>query len=120
MSRGVRRRRTATVKRVTRKKDTWGGIGPVETDVVTGYKFYEWNVTPFDRESIVTRYGLESDAVIYFGEGAWNASILNGDVLHVSTSVRFKVIGTHEMYGMNPDTPVALALTLQLAGRVPT
>jgi len=113
MARETRRRRTAQVKRRSRTDDGYGGIGVSEAVIVFSYTFSEWNVTPFDREAIVTRYGLESDAVIYFAEGEWNSTLQNLDVLDVSAGMRFKIIATEPQYGLDNDTPVALALTLQ-------
>lgn len=119
MARTSRRFFTATVKRPADKDDDWGGLKPGETPVFTGYAFNYWNVTPFDREALVSRYGLESDAVIYFGEGGWDARIANLDILDVDASTRFQIIGT-EPQRSNRETPDALSMVLQRAGARPT
>lgn len=119
MAREDRYRRTATIKRQSSASDGYGGLTISEAVVATGYNFFEWNVTPFDREAIVTRYSLESNAVIYFAEGEWSDDIQNLDVLDVDADTRFRVIGTEPQYGMDNDTPDAISMVLERAGARP-
>lgn len=119
MGRSTRYRATAAVKRVAQTSDGYGGLTTSETTVVTAYKFAYWNVAEWDREALVERYGLETDAALRLGTGDYNSTLQNNDILDISSSDRWQVLATNEVWGRNNVTPVSLNLVLARAGPRP-
>ena len=120
MARATRYRHSATIKRVAETSDGYGGVAHAET-VVTSvpYRFMHHHLSPWDREAVVTRYGLEKDTVLRLGEGEYNANIQNNDVLDISATDRWQVLATNEIWGASNSTPVAMGLLLAIAGPRP-
>ena len=105
---------TGTVKRKgTSTYDDAGGITYAETTVVTGITFQLRNVTPFDRESLATRFGLEPHAVMLVGSIVYTALIQNLDVLvDDSTAERWRILSYEPIYGRT-STPHHAVIVLQ-------
>lgn len=122
MPRHSRYRSTATVKRVTNTSDGYGGLVEAETTVATGYKFMYWHLSPWDRESVVLKYGLEEDTILRLGTGQFvldgdgNLVVRNNDILQVSSTERWQVLTTNEVFGRNNETPVSIGLLIAKAG----
>lgn len=119
MSRSSRYRSTATIKRVVRSKDGYGGIAKSEVAVVSDYRFMYWHLNPWDREAVVTKYGLEKDTVLRLAVGPYNSDIQNADIMDVSASERWQILSTNEVWGNGNINPVSMGLLLAKAGDRP-
>jgi hypothetical protein len=57
------------------------------------------NVAPVDRESFVSRYGIEQDAAVLSATIEYSADVENLDILEVSTTERYQIFGLIEQWG---------------------
>jgi len=106
--------KTASIRRPSSVSDGYGGIKPSETELVASYKFHAFNMTPWDREAMLTKYGAEPNAVMLKGTGEYNSSLAELDILKVSDSERWRVMSVMPMYGAT-DTPHHVSLVLMNA-----
>ena len=90
---------TATIKRLTDEDDGYGGLKPSESTIVTSFKCMLFNMTPFDRETLITTMGLDKSTVLYKVVADWNSSIQNNDVFEVSSAERYRVWGVQSIRG---------------------
>ena len=112
MSLAARLFKTGSVERVTEADDGYGGTTKVETEVVAALKFHVYNITPWDREALSTRWGFESNAVIFKASSEYNATVQNLDVLQVSGTEKYRILSISPMYGRS-STPQHLSMLLQ-------
>jgi len=107
--------KTASIRRSQDKSDGYGGLIPSETEVVSAYKFHYFNMTPWDREAMLTKYGAEPTAVMLKGTGEYNANLAELDILQVSATERYRVMSVMPMYGKS-STPHHASLVLMNLG----
>ena len=107
--------KTATIRRPEDISDGYGGLYPSETEIVAEYKFHAFNMTPWDREAMLTKYGAEPNAVMLKGTGEFHADLAELDILEVSASERWRVMSVMPMYGRT-DTAHHVSLVLMDAG----
>lgn len=106
--------KTASVRRIEDVSDGYGGLKPSECEVVPLYKFHYFNMTPWDREAMITKYGAESGAVMLKGTGEYSSELQELDILQVSASERYRVMSIMSMQGRSA-TPHHVSLVLMEA-----
>jgi hypothetical protein len=114
MGRAKRRNLTGSIYRQGNVAGNNNRVIKGETLIHSNYKWHRWNITAHDREAMVTEYGFERTAHMFFGEGAYVSDLLGGDVIVNSDGERYQIMAINPVRG-GGSTPVALSFVLQLA-----
>lgn len=104
--------KTATIKSVTETSGHGWLATTSEAEDKTEYRFRRWKPRPHDRDALLTAHNLTTGDSIFRGMGEYSSALQALDILEVSATERYKVLGVEGMtaYGA---TPHHLALVLQ-------
>lgn len=119
MARSHRYNKVGRLMRVTQVSGGYGTIKPAETEIAASIRFTNRNINPNDREAVVSRYGLEENSVVFFGEGEYVAALRNGDVIDCGADDRWKILGASEIRGRNAAVVDCWSFIFQKAGARP-
>lgn len=99
------RLRDASVRRETEVDDGFGAETTTEAEVLANVKCEVFPVSPWDREALVQKFGIEIGraAILYKGALADGAQLAEDvgrwDIIRFTSTERYQVLGTHPVRG---------------------